>query len=143
MTLMLPRLFFGLAGLALLAILVKLILLCSDPKKPFSSCTSCTLFCLYYFFANIINLVTSFTWNSYHKFDVNDPRVNYEEYLGPNWKEELAHRQEKGLKASLIASNHCGYIDVLAYLGSPMSPGFVSRGENQNVPVLSALINGL
>jgi 1-acyl-sn-glycerol-3-phosphate acyltransferase len=74
---------------------------------------------------------------------VNDPKVNYEYYLGPSWKEELAHRKEKGLKAAIIASNHVGYIDVLAYLGSPICPGFVSRDDNGKVPILSSLINGL
>ena len=143
MTLMIPRLIFGLTCLTFLAIIVRIILFCADPKKPFGTCISTLLFCLYYFFANLINLVTNFTWNSYHKFDLNDPKVNYEEYLGPNWKEELAKKKEKGLKSSLIASNHCGYIDTLTFLGSPMSPGFVSRDVNGKVPVLAAIINGL
>jgi 1-acyl-sn-glycerol-3-phosphate acyltransferase len=142
-TLLLPRFLFASLGMLVCALFVKLLLAFKDIKKPITGCRATLLWFFYWFFARIINLLSNFTWISHKKLDINDPRVNYEIYLGPKWKEELIHRKEKNLRSSVIVSNHVGYIDILAFLGSTMNPSFISRDTNGKVPVLAALINGL
>ena len=112
-------------------------------KKPVTGFRRILLKTFYWIFARLINLFTNFTWISHKRLDINDELANYEFYLGPKWKEESIHRSEKGLSSSTIVSNHVGYVDVLGFLGTFMSPSFVSRSINGTVPVLAALINGL
>ena len=46
-------------------------------------------------------------------------------------------------KASVIVSNHTGYLDIFSLICSPVHPGFTARDQNRDVPVLNKLTEGL
>lgn len=66
--------------------------------------------------------------------------VDYSEYLGPNWKKELAERKKP---ISTVVSNHVAFIDLFVMIISDHTPGFTPKEESRKVPGFGKIMEGM
>ena len=71
-------------------------------------------------------MITFGAWISHEEYGVDDPRVDYSEYLGPNWKQELKDHMAKAEPDTMIISNHNGLFENIAHLTSKAFPSFTA-----------------
>ena len=76
-----------------------------------------------------------FGFLKYDKISEDDPRGDYSEYLGPNWKKELKEYKESGKKDSLYVCNHMGLFEIFGLCMNQHPPAFVPDARFHKVPL--------
>jgi hypothetical protein len=72
-----------------------------------------------------------------------DPRVDYSEYLGPDWKTELEAHLKKNEKDSMLVCNHNGLFDIFCHLTSPLLPSFTPLSQFRSIPLFGYILVAL
>ena len=62
--------------------------------------------------------------------------VDYSEWLGPSVGLKSADVKDR---ASMIVSNHTGFLEVLSLISSPLMPAFTPQRQQRNAPILGPI----
>lgn len=90
-----------------------------------------------------MGIITLFAWYRHDVVKFDDPRVDYSEYLGPNWRAELEAHVKKGEKDSMLICNHNGLFDIFSHLTSPLLPSFTPLAQFKKVPLFGYILIAL
>ena len=126
MTLLIPRLLLGVSIIIFIAIFCRIVLVCHDMKRPITGCRKFIIVWFFKFIIRFLALACFFCWLSHKEFEAEDPRVDYSEYLGSNWRKELKDYLARGGNDTMIISNHNGLFDNMCHLTSKFFPSFTA-----------------
>ena len=91
----------------------------------------------------LMTLLVFFGWNCHEYYNWDDPRVDYSEYLGPEWRKELKEHMDKQELDSMVVCNHTGILDVLTFLTSDIIPAFTPSAQFRKIPVVGYVLISL
>jgi len=126
MTLLIPRFLLSIFIVIFIAIFCRIVLIGHNMENPITGCRKCTILVFFQIIQRMLACFCFFCWLTHEEYDVDDPRVDYSEYLGPNWKQELKDYLDRGEKDTMIISNHSGLFDSMAHLTSKAFPSFTA-----------------
>jgi len=124
MTVLIPRMLYGLFTCMIIAVFCRLFLIGHDLTKPVTGCRRILIRLQFQIFIRLMGLISYFAWYRHDVMKYDDPRVDYSEYLGPNWRAELEAHQKRNERDSMLVCNHNGLFDIFSHLTSPMLPSF-------------------
>jgi hypothetical protein len=130
LTLLLPRLLFGILLVILIIIIAAILSIGRKPSDPLApGCRKFLIRWSYKITIFLLTLVSFFTTCSYQYDD-----FSYEEYLGaPN------DQTQSDKPISMIVCNHIGYFDIVSLLLSPLFPAYTPKAEIKKNPLLAPL----
>ena len=124
MTVLIPRILFVALSVLLVAIFCRLFLIGQDLEKPVSGFRRFLIKWMFQFITRFGGLVGFFAWFSHDVVSHTDSRVDYSEWLGPEWRKELDEHMKKNEADSMLVCNHNGLFDIMCHLTSPLLPSF-------------------
>lgn len=78
---------------------------------------------VFWFLCNFAALFTTWIWQSEKEVE-----VDYEEFLGPNWRKELKAYTKP---IATIVCNHSSFLDTITTMSSRFSPAYIARIEDK------------
>ena len=82
-------------------------------------------------------LIVLFGWISHKQYTVDE--VDYSEYLGPTWKQDLRDEPD-----TMYVSNHIGaLLDIPAFATSPLIPAFMPAANLKSIPLMGYICEAL
>jgi hypothetical protein len=134
MTILIPRVIVFFVCIFLLAVFCRIFLICHDVNKPVTGCRYALIYMSFQLWVRLPVLVALFGWISHKQYTPEE--VDYSEYLGPNWKNELNDHMTSKQADSMLVSNHLGGLfDITAFLTSPALPAFTPMIAMKKIPL--------
>jgi 1-acyl-sn-glycerol-3-phosphate acyltransferase len=139
LTLLVPRVIVAAGFPFMLAVWCRILICCTDREQPITGCRRWMIKFMFWAWGRSGLLLGFATLVRTREIDVDDEKVNYEEWLGPNYKEALAERKKQKTPTSTIVMNHPGLLEIIAVVSGHLSPALCGKVELSKIPLFSAL----
>ena len=143
MTLLLPRFLYAMITVLLVAVFCRLFLIGHNLENPVTGCRRVMIRFMFQVLIRLQGVIGLFAWYSHDVIKHTDPKVDYEEYLGPNWRTELDAHMLKNEGTSMLVCNHNGLFDIFSHLTSPLLPSFTPLAQFRKIPLFGYILIAL
>lgn len=135
MTILLPRAFLCIFVIVFMAIFSRIALIGHDIDLPLSDYRRLIIHFAWRRLMFVMITLSFWGWNKNDEYKWDDPRVDYSEYLGPNWKKELKDHVDRDEPDSMLVCNHTAFFDVFCFLQSSFIPAFTPSAPFRKIPI--------
>jgi 1-acyl-sn-glycerol-3-phosphate acyltransferase len=143
LTCLLPRIAWHVCSIGLIGIICIFLTIGLDLSKPVTGVRKTLMRWTMSGILRVMMVVAFFTDIHREEITEDDPRADYSEYLGPNWKKELKAYKESGQKDSTIVCNHNGIFEVFTLCSTQHPPAFVPDVRFHKVPLFREILYAL
>jgi len=135
MTVLLPRAFMCVGVIVFMAIFSRIALIGHDIDLPLNDYRRLIIHFAWRRMMFVMITLSFWGWNKNDEYKWDDPRCDYSEYLGPNWRKELKDHVDREEPTSMLVCNHTAFFDCFCFLQSSFIPAFTPSAPFRKVPI--------